>query len=80
MFSNHFMSLHNEDYYYTKCKKCSGTFKVDSQKNLSRPSCRIHRVNSDGICNDCGKSSDVSHNCYHIRQLSWLQWLFSCFS
>ena len=47
---------------YQYCHKCNTRFNVTNY----RLSCRLHRLDKNGKCQDCKSYLTTVHNCYHI--------------
>lgn len=67
-----------QDYLYKKhkCFKCKDMFTL--HKNNNRLHCRIHRVNINNICIDCGVYiyKNKHMNCHHVKEKKWHYFLF----
>ncbi len=70
-----YIILKDEQKVYVTCRKCHDRFILDfGGKSMRRP-CRRHSYNSQGICQDCGRTMEGrGGNCYHIRKNE----LFDC--
>ena len=70
-----YIILKDEQKVYVTCRKCYDRFILDfGGKSMRRP-CRRHSYNSQGICQDCGRTMEGrGGNWYHIRKNE----LFDC--
>lgn len=64
---------HYDEYRFKKykCIKCGDKF--TKHKNNTRLHCRLHRMNCNGVCIDCGVNINThgNRNCHHTRKINW---------